>query len=511
MQIDLAHLPTDQALLHHLVRDMASCLEQRNDEIERLQLIIHGLQRSQFGSRSEQLSEDQLALALEDLQTDLGAAVARAARSTDGEATVDKRAHRAPLPPHLPREEKLLDIDEQSCADCGGALHFIANSESEMLDWLPAQLRVLKLIRPKWGCRNCNTVHQRPAPPRAIAGGLATPALLAQVITAKYCDHTPLYRQSQIFARHGIDLERSTLADWVGGACWWLDALHEELRKNVVASTHLFADDTPVPVLDPGRGRTKVGRFWVYARDDRRWAGPEPPAALYLFETSRQSKHPSNHLAGFSGVLQVDGYTGFKRLTRTQRVLLAACWSHARRKFEAIAEATQCPISNEALRRIGELYVIEKRIAGQSADERRTVRRAESMPVLTAMEIWLQQQLRATRNRSNLANAIRYTLRRWADLLRFVEDGRIELDSNTVERAIRSAALGRKNHLFAGSAAGGQRWATIGSLIETCKLNGVEPYAYLKDVLEKMVEGYPANRLHELMPWAWKAYATTAI
>jgi len=510
MRIDLENLPTDQALLHHLVCDMASCLEQRNDEIERLHLIIHGLQRAQFGSRSEQLSEDQLALALEDQQTDLGASVAHTESSSDVESAVEKPPHRDPLPAHLPREEKTLNLDADTCPCCGEPLHFIGNTESEMLDWLPAQLQVLKIIRPRFGCRKCNTVHQRPAPPRAIAGGLATPALLAQVITAKYCDHTPLYRQSQIFARHGVDLERSTLADWVGGACWWLDALHEELRKNVFASTHLFADDTPVPVLDPGRGRTKIGRFWVYARDNRRWAGPEPPAALYLFETSRQSKHPSKHLARFSGVLQVDGYTGFKRLTRAQRVALAACWSHARRKFEAIAEATQCPISIEALRRIGELYVIERRIAGQSADERRAVRGAESLPLLAALEAWLQKQLRETRNRSNLANAIRYTLRRWADLLRFVEDGRIELDSNTVERAIRSAALGRKNHLFAGSATGGQRWATIASLIETCKLNGVEPYAYLKDVLEKMVNGYPANHLHELLPWAWKAYATTA-
>ncbi len=510
MRLDLANLPTDPTLLHPLVRDLASSLEQRDDEIERLRLIIHAFQRHRFGSRSEQLSEDQLALALEDLRTKLGTEKARASAVAGSQIEVKSRPHREPLPAHLPRDEKILDMKSLSCSGCGGDLHFIANTETEMLHWIPGQLRVLKVIRPKWACRPCNTVHQQPAPPRVVTGGLATPALVAQVVTAKYCDHTPLYRQSQIFARHGIKLKRSTLADFVRGACWWLDPLHDELRKNLMASPHLFADDTPLPTLDPGRGSTKTGRFWAYVRDDRRWGGPEPPAAIYLYETSRESKHPSMHLTGFSGVLQVDGYSGFRRLTRSQRVILAACWSHVRRKFEAIAEATGCPVSNEALLRIAELYLIERRIAGQSPDERRAVRRAESMPIIGELEIWLNQRSLGAKNRSPLAKAIRYTLRRWADLLHFVEDGRIEIDSNIVERAIRPAALGRKNHLFAGSDAGGKRWATIGSLIETCKLNGVEPYAYLKDVLEKMVEGFPAHRLHELLPWAWKAYATTS-
>ena len=509
MRLDLANLPTDPSLLHPLVRDLASSLEQRDDEIERLRLIIHAFQRHRFGSRSEQLSEDQLALALEDFRAKHGADRAPAtAAATDGE--VKSRPHREPLPAHLPRDEKVFDVTSSSCNSCGGDLHFIANTETEMLHWIPGQLRVLKVIRPKWACRPCGRIHQQPAPPRLIAGGLATPALVAQVVTAKYCDHTPLYRQSQIWARHGIKLERSTLADMVRGACWWLNPLHEELRKNVMASTHLFADDTPLPTLDPGRGSTKTGRFWVYVRDDRRWGGPEPPAALYLYETSRESKHPSVHLEGFSGVLQVDGYSGFKRLTHTKRVKLAACWAHVRRKFEAIVEATNCPVSSDALLRIAELYLIERRIAGQSPDERRTVRRAESVPIIRAFEIWLNEKSLGAKNRSPLAKAIRYTLRRWDNLLCFVEDGRIEIDSNIVERAIRPAALGRKNHLFAGSDDGGARWATIGSLIETCKLNGVEPYAYLKDVLERMVEGFPASRLHELLPWAWKAYATNA-
>jgi transposase len=510
MRIDLENLPTDQTLLHQLVRDMAGRLSQRDDEVERLRLIIRKLQRAQFGARSEKLSPDQFALALEDLDTDLGAALARTEVSTPVEPVVERRPHRKPLPAHLAREEVTLGVDESTCRCCGDSLHFIEDTMSEMLDWVPAQLRVLKIRRPKYGCRTCNTVHQHPAPARAIANGLATPALLAQVLTAKYCDHTPLYRQSQIFARHGVELERSTLAGWVGGACWWLDALHRELCTHVFASDHLFADDTPVPVLDPGRGRTKTGRLWVYARDDRRWAGPAPPAAVYIFAPDRKAMRPVAHLEHFRGVLQVDGYTGFEQLTRGGHITLAACWAHARRKFDEIAQATTSPMATEALRRISELYGIEEKLRGQSADERRAVRRTESAPIIQHLKTWLDQQLMLVPERSPLADAIRYALGHWTALTRFIEDGRIELDTNPVERAIRPVALGRKNHLFAGSDGGGARWATICSLIETCKLNEVEPYAYLKDVLERMVEGFPANRLAELMPWAWKAYATTS-
>ena len=507
MRLDLQNLPTDPALLHHLVRDMASRLAQRNDEIERLQLIIRKLQRNQFGARSEQLSADQLALGLEDLDADVGAAITRAADSAPIKTDAEPAPRRKALPEHLPREDRRIDLDSPVCSCCGGELHTIGESISEMLDWIPAQVRVLRIRRPKYGCRGCEKIHQAPAPARAIAGGLATPALLAQVLIAKYCDHTPLYRQSQIFARHGVDLERSTLAGWVGGACWWLDALHEHLCAEVFASDHLFADDTPVPVLDPGRGRTKTGRLWVYARDDRRWLGPAPPAAVYLFAPDRKALRPVTHLENFAGVLQVDGYAGFEQLTRAGRITLACCWAHTRRKFYEVAEATGSPIATEALRRIGELYRIEEQVAGQSADARRENRRVESAPRVNALKTWLDQQLQLIPERSPLADAIRYALGHWTQLTRFLEDGRIELDTNPVERAIRPVALGRKNHLFAGSDGGGTRWATVCSLIETCKLNGVEPYAYLKDVLEKMVDGYPANRLAELMPWAWKAYA----
>jgi transposase len=504
MRFDLEHLPTDPALLHPLVRDMASVVAQHEAQIERLQLIIKQLQRAQFGRRSEQLNDDQLVLGLEEIDIDQAEPLTPTLPLSDEISPIDPLPRRKALPDHLVHTEQVLDLDTNVCSCCGGALHAIGESVSEMLDWVPAQLRVLRIRRPKYGCRACDQVHQAPAPPRPIANGLATPALLAQVLIAKYCDHLPLYRQSQIFARHGVELERSTLAGWVAGACWWLDALHEELCKNMFASDHLFADDTPVPVLDPGRGRTKTGRLWVYARDDRRWSGPAPPAAVYVFEPDRKALRPITHLARFKGVLQVDGYVGFEQLTMKGDITLAACWAHTRRKFYEVAEATQSPIATEALRRIGKLYGIEASINGQPADQRCIIRQTESAPLVHALKIWLDQQLTRIPERSPLADAIRYALTRWENLARFLDDGRIELDTNPVERAIRPVALGRKNHLFAGSDGGGKRWATLCSLIETCKLNDVEPYAYLRDVLERMVNGYPAHQLAELLPWVWK-------
>ncbi len=290
MRFDLENLPSDTALLHRLVREMADVVESRDGKIERLQIIIKKLQRAQFGRRSERLDADQLALALEDLDGDI--ARIRESRPAITAEAAEAPSRRKPLPDHLPREDVLLDVDSEICGCCGGALHAIGESVSEMLDWIPAQLRVVHISRPKYACRACGTVAQAPAPEWPIAGGLATPALLTQVLISKYCDHTPLYRQSQIFARHGVDLSRSTLVGWVGGACWWLEALHERLCKNVFASDHLFADDTPIPVLDPGRGRTKTGRLWVYARLQRPWSGPEPPAAVYLYAPDRKADGP---------------------------------------------------------------------------------------------------------------------------------------------------------------------------------------------------------------------------
>jgi transposase len=412
-------------------------------------------------------------------------------------------SRRPTLPGHLPREDVTLDVESDECPDCGGRLHSIGEATSEMLDWVPAQLRVLRIRRPKYGCRACGSIHQVPAPDRPIAKGLATPGLIAQVLISKYCDHTPLYRQGQIFARHGARIERSTLAGWVGGACWWLEPLQARLGAHVFASTKLFADDTPLPVLDPGRGRTKTGRLWVYARDDRPWAGPDPPAAVYFYSPDRKAERPAAHLEGFQGVLQVDGYAGFETLAAKGDIVLAACWAHARRKFYEFHQATGSPIAAEALRRIAELYAVEKRIRGQPAEARRRNRQAGSRPLIEAMRPWLEGQLRRVPPRGGLAGAIRYALTRWPALSRFLDDGRIELDNNPVERAIRPVALGRKNHLFAGSDGGAERWATVCSLIATARLNDVEPYAYLKNVLQRMVDGHPMSRLDDLLPWNW--------
>ena len=468
MQIDLNNLPTDTELLHRLVRDIVGKVEHRDGEIERLKSIIKQLQRMQFGRRSERLDPDQLALGLEEIEGDL--AREEESRPPAEKQPTERSSRHKPLPGHLAREDVRLDIDDMTCACCGGALHMIGESVSEMLDWIPAQLRVIRTTRPKYACRTCETVVLAPASERVIAGGLATPALLAQVLVSKYCDHTPLYRQSQIFARHGVDLPRSTLAGWVGGACWWLETLHERLCKNVFASDHLFADDTPVPVLDPGRGRSKTGRLWVYAREQRGWHGPEPPAAVYVFAPDRKAERPASHLENFKGVLHVDGYAGFEPLADKGNVVLAACWSHTRRRFYEVAQATNAPIATEALRRIAELYAIEAEVRGQSPAHRLAARHNRSKPIVDAMRLWFEAQLPLVPGRSTLAEAIRYALARWEALTRLLHDGRIELDTNPVERAIRPVALGRKNHLFAGSDGGGHRWAVLCSLIETCKL-----------------------------------------
>ena len=503
MRLELDNLPSDVGLLHQLVRDMASLVETRNDEIERLQAIIKKLQRMQFGRRSERLDPDQLALGLEDLDADIARLNENRPVIVDDADTIMRRPHRAPLPDHLEREEIVIDAQHDACPCCGGALHAMGESTSEMLDWVPARLRVIRTTRPKYACRACGSLVQAPAPERVIAGGLATPALLTQVLVSKYCDHTPLYRQSRIFARHGMELSRSTLGGWVGGACWWLEALHERLCSDVFASDHLFADDTPVPVLDPGRGRTKTGRLWVYAREQRGWGGPAPPAAVYLFAPDRKAERPVAHLERFKGVLHVDGYAGFERLTAKGDIVLAACWAHTRRKFYDVHQQTGSPVAQEALRRIADLYAVETKVRGRVPEDRLAWRRSLSAPHLATFKPWLEAQLAQIPRSSTLADAIRYALARWASLTRFLDDGRIELDTNPVERAIRPVALGRKNHLFAGSDGGGHRWAIICSLIESAKLNKVEPYAWLTDVLTRMVDGYPANRLDDLLPWNW--------
>jgi transposase len=507
MDIDLAALPDDVETLQGMVRSLAAertALCDAQAEIERLRLIVQKLQHNQFGRRAERLDADQMQFGFEDLEADLARAEAKLptrAQKVSGSKAADGRPS---LPSHLPREHRRLDIAHHACPCGGRELHRIGETISEMLDYVPARLRVIRICRPRYGCRACGTIQQAAAPERAIAKGLATPGLLAHVLVSKYCDHLPLYRQSQIFARQGVELDRSTLANWVGGACWWLEPLRARLAEHVFASQTLFADDTPIPVLDPGRGRTKTGRLWVYARDDRPWNGPDPPAVVYLYSPDRRAERPASHLAQFKGILQVDGYPGFEQLCAAGNIELAACWAHARRKFYEVHLATASPVAAEALRRIAELYAIEAGLRGQTAQTRQTVRRIQSLPLVEAMKTWLETELNRVPPRGSLAEAIRYALVRWSALCRFLDDGRVEIDNNTVERAIRPIALGRKNHLFAGSDGGAARWAIVASLLATAKLNDVEPFAYLRDVLDRLCNGHPMSRIDDLLPWNWR-------
>jgi transposase len=464
----------------------AAALARIENERDRLRAIIHALQRHRFGRRSERLDPDQLALALEDVEQSLASAEAEEERTAPpvqrSQLPRRRKRNRGALPAHLPRIETVVDVAEATCPCCAGPMHKIGEDVSERLDVIPAQFRVLVVRRPKYACRSCpGTVIQAAAPPRLIEGGVPTETLVAHVIVSKYADHVPLYRQAQIYARQGIDLDRSTLADWVGRGAWWLRPLHARLLETLRDSSKLFADETTAPVLDPGRGRTKTGQLWAYARDDRPWAGPDPPAVAYVYAPDRKAERPVAHLAGFRGVLQVDGYAGYRALAEAGKVELAFCWSHVRRPFYEIAARGPAPIASEALTRIAELHAVEAEIKGQSADARRDARQQKTKPLIDAMKSWLETQLAAVSRKSAIAAAIRYALTRWTGLTRFLDDGRIEIDSNVVERAIRPLALNRKNALFAGSDGGGDHWAILASLVETCKLNSIDPQAYLAD------------------------------
>lgn len=478
----------------------------REAENARLRQIIKELQRHRFGRRAETLPEDQLLLGLEEVeQVEADGLEEKEQTSRDlRQARIAKRrTNRGSLPAHLPRIDVVVDIDERVCPCCRNGLHRIGEDISEKLDIVPAQFRVLVVRRPKYACRACEeVVVQAPAPARLIEGGIPTEATIAQVLVSKYADHLPLYRQAQIYKRQGIDLDRSTLADWVGRAAWHLRPVHQRLLEHLKASSKLFADETTAPVLDPGRGKTKTGQLWAYARDDRPWRGADPPGVAYVYAPDRKGERPMAHLDGFVGILQVDGYAGYRALAARNTVSLAFCWSHVRRRFYELAAAGSAPIASEALRRIAELYKIEDDIRGCAHEERSATRREKSRLIVDRLAPWLTEQLGLISQKTKLAEAIRYTLSRWDGLTRFIDDGRIEIDSNTVERSIRPIALNRKNALFAGSDAGAEHWAIIASLIETAKLNDVDPLAYLTDVITKIVNDHPNSLIDELLPWA---------
>ncbi len=513
-------LPNDLDTLRALVSSLSSerdaaIAECRRvtEQNERLHHLLRQLQRAQFGRRSERLDPDQMQLVLEDIETTIAEQDAEADKKEPAEKPADpqskkRRANRGSLPAHLPRVHVTLAPESTVCPCCRGVMHVIGEDTAERLDVIPAQYRVIVTHRPQYGCRACEqAVVQAPAPERLIKGGLPTEAMVAHVLVAKYAWHLPLYRQAQMLGSQGIAIERATLAFWVGYAATEIKPLYLRLRDLILGSVKIAVDETVAPVLDPGRGCTKKGYFWAIARDDRPWGGNDPPAVAYTYAPGRGAVHALKLLETYRGIVQCDGYAAYKTIADKAStggaITLAFCWAHLRRKFFDIAKGGSAPIATEALERIAVLYAIEKTIRGKSADERRAVRMEKSKPLVLALKIWLEQQLACVSVKSVIAEAIRYGLNHWDGLTRFLEDGRIELDTNIVERGMRPIVLNRKNALFAGHDQGAENWAAIASLIETCKLNGVDPQAYLADVLSKLLNLWPAARLDELLPWAW--------
>jgi transposase len=496
LQTDLQSLDPDA--LRALILSQYQQLNAQNVEIENLKLLVAKLRREQFGSKSEKLDSHlrQMELELEDREIQQAATPSVPAPT----AAPQRRPVRRPLPAELPREVETIAPQQAACPDCGGSLKPLGEDVTEFLEYVPARFKVVRQVRPKLACVGCDCIVQATAPARAVERGLVGPGLLAHILVAKYADHLPLYRQSEIYAREGVDLDRSTMADWVGSASRMLDPLVEMLRRHVMSTATLHADDTPLPVLSPGNGKTATGRFWIYVRDDRPAGDPAPPAVWFTYSPDRKSEHPARHLQHFEGVLQADAYAGFNRVYADGKVVHAACWAHVRRKFVDVHEAQRSPVALEVLRRIGALYDIEREVRGKLPEERLRVRQERARSQLDELRQYLRDQLRSLSKKSALAGAISYALGQWEALVRYCGDGRVEIDNNAAERAIRTVALGRKNYLFAGSDAGGERAAAIYSLLGTAKLNGVEPEGYLRHVLGRIAE-HPVNRIGELLPW----------
>jgi transposase len=508
---DDSAVPDDRASSGDAPDDVAglrAALAAAEARIAALEQIIHDLRRARFGQSAERIDPGQLALAL-GAQPPPPPAGDGGAAARDRKPASERRRNRGSLPAHLERIEEVIELPDRACPCCGREMHMVGEDRAERLDVVPAQLRVRVTIRPRYACRRCEEagVHQAPAPARIVTGGLPTEALLTQVLVSKYGDGLPLYRQCQILARQGIHLDRATLCDWVAKACWWLRPLRELVLAHVVGHARVFADDTPLPTLAPGLGHTRDGRIWAYAADDRPCGGRGPPAVAYVYAPDRKGIRPARHLAGFRGTLQVDGYGGFRALTERRNddaVALAFCWSHLRRRFHKVHAHTGSPVAAEALLRIGALYAVEREIRGRPADERRAARQERSAPLVRDLRAWLDAQLGRVSQGSALAAAIRYGLRHWEGLCRFLDDGTLELDTNSVEREIRPVVVTRKAALFAGSEGGGENWAIATTLIRTATLNGINPQAWLTDILERMVSGaVRSTELDTLLPWNW--------
>ena len=492
-----------------VVEGLRSRVASLTEHNRRLEHLLRELRRAMFAKKSEKLHPDQLQLAFEALEGALAEAEEQAAASPTPAPRAkrpDVRRNLGHLPEHLPRIEQVIEPQSTNCP-CGcGEMVRIGEDRTERLDIVPAQLRVIVTVRPKYACRVCEEgVTQALAPAHLIEGAIPTEGALAHVLVSKFADHLPLYRQSQILARSGLDVHRSTLADWVGKTAFHLRPLVECLAAELKTSHNLGVDETPIRVLDPGRGKTKTGYMWTMARDERAWCGADPPGVVYAYAPSRGGKQGEKLLEGFSGTAQVDGYSGYNRLRRAERtggaLTLASCWTHARRGMKEVFDSDASPIAKAGLERIAQLYAIEKKIRGQPPATRQAVRWTESAPLVNRFGVWLDEQRSRVSPRSRLGEKLTYIANQWEGLVVFLYDGRVEMDTNFVENRIRPVKLTAKNALFAGHDEGAAAWGRIASLLETCKMNGVEPYAWLKSTLEKIAGGHPQSRVRELLPW----------
>ena len=499
--------------------------------IEKLKAQIAKFRREKFGASSERVDRalEQLELALEEAETAKAEAVASEPQGPEPEApntdtppaedAKREKKKRRQLPQEFPRRD-VVHRPPDVCKRCGGTdLRDVSESVTEVLRYVPGYFEVDRHVRPACSCRKCEAMMQAPMPDLPIPRGMVDATFLAYIVISKFCDHIPLYRLAEICARRGLDIDRSQLAEWLGHVAWLLAPLVELIAAHVMAGRVIHCDDTPIPVLAPGAGKTKTGRLWVYLRDERPHAGTAPPAVLYRYTPDRKGEHCRKELADFTGALHADGYSGFDKLYRIAdahlmqgppRVAEVGCWSHVRRGFFDEWASHKSTIAKEALDRIGALFDIERPIKGQTPGIRRAVRQRTAKPKIDDLAVWLDAQLQKIPGKSDLAGAIRYARSRWTELTRYLDDGRLEISNNAAENQIRPLKLGAKNWLFAGSDTGGIRAAAFYTIIRTAVLNGVELEAYLTDVIAR-IGSQPINRLTELLPWNWQPPATRSV